>query len=269
MNNKVKKIYKPENDIFGLPQIYKGIKFYPIKLNQIELKEKYQRLMWHPKNYIPDRSVLRMSYLKFLFYVIQQAYEDINLIEDLATLLQEVTKSENVEIRYKEIKEIEDPFEKLSFRIFIENSDFNEQEFDDIREIILEQNGSSLDYIESYNPELEKRLEFMNNNVSLDLKDEIYTFCAMTGLSENEVGELSLYQYKNRFERETMLLTYKLLKPLEISGQIQSKNKKELIAHYLTHTENAKSRYASILVDAKSFMKDSGFDANSDGIIST
>ena len=91
----------------------------------------------------------------------------------------------------------------------------------------------------------------------------------MTGLSENEVGELSLYQYKNRFERETMFLTYKLLKPLEISGQIQSKNKKELIAHYFTHTENAKSRYASILVDAKNFVKEAGFDANGDGIIST
>ena len=144
--------------------------------------------MWHPKNYIPDRAVLRMSYLKFLFYVIQQAYEDINLIEDLATFLQEVTKSENVEIRYKELDGIEDPFEKLSFRISIYEAYFNEQEFDDIREIILEQNGSSLDYIESYNPDLEKRLEFMNNSVSLDLKDEIYTFCAMTGLSENEAG---------------------------------------------------------------------------------
>jgi len=62
---------------------------------------------------------------------------------------------------------------------------------------------------------------------------------------------------------------YKLFKPLEISGQIQAKNKKELIAHYFTHTENAKSRYASIMVDAKSFIEQAGFDANNNGLIST
>ena len=269
MNNRLKKIYKPDNDIFGLPQIYKGISFYPIKVNQLELKERYQRLLWNPKNYIPDRTVLRMSYLKFLFYVIQQAYDDINLIEDLIKFLQEVTKVEKVEIRYNEIEEIEDPFERINFRIFINNCDFNEQEFEDIREIILEQNGSSLDYIESYNPELEKKLNFVNSNMTLDLKDEIYSFCAMTGLSEKDVGELTLYQYKNRFERETMFLMYKLFKPLEISGQIQAKNKKELIGHYFTHTENAKSRYASIMVDAKSFIEQAGFDANNNGLIST
>ena len=60
--------YDTTLDIWGEPQEYRGIKFYPIKLKEL----KYQRLMYglfgYPKNYIPDKTILKLSYLKFLFY---------------------------------------------------------------------------------------------------------------------------------------------------------------------------------------------------------
>jgi hypothetical protein len=270
MNNQVCQIYKPENDIFGLPQIYKGISFYPVKINQFELKKNLYRLFFQPKNYVPDRTILRMSYLKFILYILQENFGESNLLKDLLEFLFEITKTKDIELKYKEYPDNSDPFDQFSLHIFINGIEFNEQEFDNIREIVIEQNGSTIEYVESYNPDLEKSLSFINKRNDTDMKDEIYSFCCLTGLSESDVGNLSLYQFKNRFEREMMLLTYKIFKPLEISGQVTSKTKEEIFKHYLTHTQADKSRYVSIMLDANKFMKESGLgEANRDGTIST
>jgi hypothetical protein len=267
MNNQVSQIYKPENDIFGLPQIYKGVSFYPVKINQFELKKKLYRLFFQPKNYILDRTILRMTYLKFILYILQEKSSEINLLKDLLEFLSETTKTKDIELKYKEYPDNPDPFDQFSLHIFINGIEFNEQEFDNIREIVLEQNGSSIEYVESYDPDLENRLFLMNRGNYTDLKDEIYSFCCLTGLLENDVGNLTLYQFKNRFEREMMVLVYKYFKPLEVSGQISSKHKgEEIFRHYLIHISTDQSRYTSIMVDTNKFMKDSGLDNPNSGV---
>ena len=269
MNNQVNQIYKPENDIFGLPQIYKDISFYPIKVNQFDLKEKLYQLFFQPKNYIPDRTILRMSYLKFILYVIQENIKGQSMLQDLLEFLSEITQTKDIDLKYEEHPENEEVFDKISLYILINGVVFDELEFENIREIVLEQNGSSIEYVESYDPSLEDSLKFMNMDNDTDFKDEFYGFCVLTGLSEIDTGNLSLYQFKNRFEREMMLLSYTIFKPLEVSGQISSKHKgEEIFKHYLTHTKSDQSRYASIFIDAKKYMKDTGLgEIGSDGFI--
>jgi hypothetical protein len=207
-----------------------------------------------------------MSYLKFILYVLQ---ENLGLLKDLLEFLSEITQSKDIDLKYKEYPENEGVFDKFSLHLFINDIEFTEEEFENIREIVLEQNGSSIEYVESYDPSLEDNLKFMNMDNDTDFKDEFYGFCVLTGLSENDVGNLSLYQFKNRFEREMMLLSYTIFKPLEVSGQITSKNKgEEIFKHYLTHTKSDQSRYASIFIDAKKYMKDTGLgEIGSDGFI--
>jgi hypothetical protein len=134
----------------------------------------------------------------------------------------------------------------------------------------LEQNGSSIEYVESYQPSLEKKLEFMNRgNSDVDFKDEISSFCALTGLPEVDVGEKTLYQFKSRVEREMLLKDYELFKPLEFSGQISSKNKEELFKHYMSHIPK-QTRYGSILIEKTKYLEQSGLgNTNADGNIST
>lgn len=48
------------------------------------------------------------------------------------------------------------------YEIYIGEQTFYEYDFDNIRKIILEQNRKSLEYIESFNQELEKSLSTLN-----------------------------------------------------------------------------------------------------------
>jgi len=273
MGNYVDSIYKKDNDIFGLPQIYKGIEFHPVKIKEVEIKNKLYMLFFNPKNYIPDKQVLKTSYLKFLLYLIQGALthseKDVNVQKELIDFLSYVTK-ENVEISIEEgVIKSDNIFDKVSVHIMIGGKRFSEQDFDNIREIVVRQNGSSVEYIEEYNPELEQKLSFMNRNSSdIDFKDEVFSFCALTGMSEIQAGEETLYQFKHRFEREMIIKDYNLFKPLEISGQISSKSGNEIFKHYLSHIPEQQRRYGSILIEKNKFLEQSGLGhADNDGNI--
>jgi len=271
MNPNLVKKYKIINDIRGDPQEYKGIKLYPIKIGDIELKEKFYRLMFHPKMYIQQREILRMSYLKFLIFVVQEniknVYEDVDLLNDLIEFLSKITGKDNVAFKIFEHPEEIDPFDKISIHIDIDGIEISEFDFDDIRAIVLEQNGFNLEYIESYDPSLEDKLAFMRRGQEeTDLKDEIYSFCAITNLSEIEACDKTLFQFKSRLEREMVMKDYQSFKPLEVSGQISSKDKsEELFKHYLSHIPR-QTRYGSILVDKDKFLDESGMSDPNSGV---
>jgi hypothetical protein len=264
MNSTLQKIYDPDNDIWGLPQTYKNINFHPLKIKETKYKKLFYKLFCQPKSYIADRDILRMSYLKFILYAVKT--EPDELLDFLYHITQtqrpdsdKHTNTDPIHYIHKEVPEGKDIFEKFSLFVVINDVVFTEQDFDNLREIILEQNATSIEYIESYNPDLERKLEFMQrNDLDMDLKDEIFSFCALTGLSEIESGEKTLFQFRARFEREVMFKEYSLFKPLEVSGQVTAQNKKdELFKHYLRHVGQV-GRYDSIFVNKDKFLEDSG-----------
>jgi hypothetical protein len=128
---------------------------------------------------------------------------------------------------------------------------FSEAEFDEIREILLEQQGTSIEYIEEYDPSLEKHLAFVRRgNSELDFSDEVFTFCTIMRLGLREVEEYTVYQFKNMLERLLTLKEYDLYQPLLVSGQITLKSGE--IKHYFYHNKK-EGRYSSILVDYDQF----------------
>jgi hypothetical protein len=265
MNQTLQQLYNPDNDIWRLPQEYKGIKVYPLKIKETKYKKLLYKLFCQPKSYIADRDILRMSYLKFLLYAVHiEPSEILDFLYHITQIDRPISEeySDNDIIHYaqKDIPTGIDIYEKFALFIYINNIMFTEQDFDDLREIILEQNGSSIEYVESYNPDLEKKLEFMQRDMlDMTFKDEIFSFCALTKMTEIEAGEKTLFQFQARFEREVMFKEYSLFKPLEVSGQVTAKNKKdELFKHYLRHTDKT-GRYDSILVNKDKFLEDSGF----------
>ena len=57
MNENVRAIYNPSSDIWGLPQVYKTISFYPIKVkDQIEQNLLY-KIFAQPKQYINKKEI--------------------------------------------------------------------------------------------------------------------------------------------------------------------------------------------------------------------
>jgi hypothetical protein len=257
MNQTLIDIYDENNDIWGLPQEYKSIKFYPIKLIDSKYQVLFYNLFTQPKNYIPDKTILKMSFLKFLLYVIQSGknLQEETIEKDLIDFLQFITKSKNVMVSWN-FEENPKTIEEIKLFVNIENVIFSEYEFENIREIVLQQNGLSIEYVEQYDPEMEKKLiTFNRTSKDLSLQDEIYAFCCLTNKTIYDLNEYTLYQFKTHLEKLIYLEDYRLYKPLEASGQIKMQHGNE-IKHYLSHI-NKNGRYDTILVSKDSYMTQS------------
>jgi len=268
MNSILNGIYIKDNDIWGFPQIYKTIEFFPLKLKDVEYGILFNKIFHYPKNSIPDKQVLKMSYLKYVLHLVQQTINPngTEIYDGLLNFLKYVTRNNDIKIEHTVSNDPNiDIFDKIKINIKIGGIDFTEYDFDIIRAIVLEQNGLGIDFIEQYNPELEEYLLAMNQSYSdLTLEDEIFIFCSLMKKTLKEVEDYTLYQFRRHFERILSLSNYELYSPLEVLGQISSKNGGRLIKDYLYHTEETINRYGSILIDKDKYIKSNPhlFDPN-------
>jgi hypothetical protein len=261
MNNTVKQYYKKENDKKGLPQEYKGVLFYPIRIDDEQLYEIMSSLLTYNQMSIANKEILKMSYLKFMLHVMQsQEYnKDVQILDKLKELLKYITRCNCLEILYmshfdtwNDIKNMND------FRIIIKIKDkqFDENDFNNIREIILEQNDISIDYVNEFDPTLEESLIiFYKSFESATFEEQQFSFCAYMKIliTSVEFKSLTFYQFKKHMERIHLLLNYELLHPLVSSGQISFKTGK--LESWISHIPN-KSRYSDILIEKGKFEKD-------------
>ena len=261
MNNIVKQIYNESNDIWGYPQEYKGIEFYPLRLKDSKYINLFYQLFTYPKSYIPDRQIAKMSYLKFILFRLNPMGDWEETLGGLADFLKFITKKERINIDSVEnIVGIDDPLLALNLKVWIDNIEFSEVEFDNIREIVLEQNGTWIEYIEEFHPELEEHLKLLNkSSESFDFKDEVFVFSSLMNLPINQIENITLYQLKIQLEKLIMIKNYEIIKPLEVSGQIKAKNGGEIVQNYLTH--NARTgRYDSVKLNEEGFVANSGLE---------
>jgi hypothetical protein len=257
MRQDLEKMYNEGNDIFGDPQKYKGVDFYPILLKDLKYQELFYQVFAHPKNYIPNIDILKSSYLKFLIYFLSSVFGDngTEVIFALRDIMSYITKHDlgEIDLLYKK-RENEEGIESIDLFLKIGEVIFNEDDFDAIREIVLRQNNLTIEYIESYNPELEEPLRFLNKDKeSLSLADQVFTFCSIMKIGLSEIKGYSLFQFSNLMEKVLTLKEYDLYKPLLVSGKITLKNGD--LKHYLYHSTNKVSRYSELLVDSDSFME--------------
>ena len=262
MNDFVASIYSRENDIWGYPQVYKGVKFHPILLKDVFYKDIIYSTFGIPKNHIQDAMILRMSYLKFLLWVAERGVtnKDNTFENKLKKFLRYCTKEEEIKISFKE--DITHPIEteRIQLSIHIGDTVFTEHEFDNVREIILEQNGVGIEYVEAYNGDLEKILsnQTRNSEISTSLGDEVFTLCCMLGVPIQAIENYTMHQFQSHLRRGVLLADYYVYRPLEASGQITLK--KGEIKHFLAGLPDM-GRYDSILVREDIFMQSSTMKA--------
>jgi len=267
MDNIVAKTYREINDVFGLPQEYKGIKIYPLKMKEEDYIELMYSLLGQPKNHIPVKEIIKMSYLRFLLYVVfyqKRTYTEVG--EDLIKLLSHVLKTDNISIDAKMEDRPGDEFDRMSLYLKIDDFILKEDEFRHLREIILEQNGICVKVIDDFDPSLEANFQSFNKmgqngQEGITLSDEIFTFCALMNKDVHETSEYTLFQFKMQMEKAMALLNYKLYRPLEAAGEIEVKEGK--IPHFLYHSNRNRGRYDSMMIDKKEFLKSDIFKAAS------
>jgi hypothetical protein len=278
-NSILDQIYNINNDIWGEPQTYKNIPFYPLMIYQREAYEDFYTLFTFNKDQVPDKNIGKMSYLKFLICILPNIYKkDIKNI--LVNFLKIITKTENVKIydnRSNEDKiavanflsmlsgeEVNsedlhyefftlEQLNKLKFFITINNIKFSEYDFDVIREIILQQYDLNLDYIRSFDPTLEENLRILHKGSDVTFEEHVFAFSALMKIPICEIkNTFTIYQFNKTIERLHMVEDYESLKGLESAGFI--KLKKGEIAHWLSHVPK-RGRYDDLLVKKEDFIK--------------
>jgi hypothetical protein len=257
MRQDLLKIYDEGKDVFGDPQIYKGVELYPILMKDLKYQDLFYQIFAHPKNYIPNIEILKSSYLKFLVYFLSSVFKDNGTEVDVALkdMMSYITrcKLEEIELLYQ-LKDNRNAIDSVDLFLKVKDVIFTEDDFEALREIILQQNNMSIEYVESYNPELEDALRFINkDNANLSLADQVFTFCVILKTSLSEARQYSLFQFSNLMEKLLTLKEYDLYKPLLVSGQVTLKSGE--IKHYLYHSTNKKNRYDAIFIDKDAFME--------------
>jgi hypothetical protein len=194
--------------------------------------------------------------MKFILYIIQRNINpDGDEIQNkIKELLKYITKNDNINISYT--MDGETSLDNLILQLEIGETKFSEEDFDTIREIVLEQNSITVEYVEQFHPELEEKLEQYYQMMAQDktsFTDEVFIFCSLMSKTLKDIEDYTLYQFKNQFGHLMILRDFELYKPLEVSGQISFKNGGE-IKHYLSGLKKS-GRYDSILISKDDYME--------------
>jgi hypothetical protein len=255
MNQTAASYYVEENDIWGLPQKFKDLVLYPITIGQVELKTLLYKIFCHPKNYIPDAQIVRMSYLKFLVYAVQSTIKDGDEGVDgwLSTFFKGVCRTDNAVLRWEKRDGVPaSAFDSVQFFLVVNGVSYTERDFKHIREIVLQQNGLSIEYVEDYKPDLEEMLHAIPNEMTgAQFKDEVTTFCALNRCLIDDIKDYTLVQFHEHFQRLLMLQTYELCKPVEWTSPTKIKNP---VPHYFTPLKR-QGRYDSILIEKDKYIQ--------------
>ena len=257
----IKSIYKEDNDIWGLSQTYKGIKFNPIKITEEKKYEVMNKLFGYPKSIIgrEDPILHKMSYLKIILYVLPYCYKerdkDTTYHNELKELISMITDVDEKDIDFATTDIAHDgKIENLLLTMYIGEEAFTESEFDNIREIILLQNGSSTEYVEAYRQKLEEDLEFMYRDVEKYTKtDQIFALCSLFGKFPKDVINLTYFQMKSLLDSVSAIESYRMqVVPLTEVGD------KYTFQHYMKRLKT-KSRYSEILQTVGEFQANTDY----------
>lgn len=260
LNDNATKYYDDSLDKWGKPQTYKGVKLYPIKLKNEKIYKRLLSLLAIPKNSYKDRDIIKASYLNFIFLILPHmtdengnlVFEDIydNFIE----VFEHVTQQQ-CSVEYKAIVEKPEKITDFKYYMTIGETRFTSNDFDNIREIVLEQNALPIEYVNEYIKELEDRMSMtQKGKQGATFEEELFSFCSEMKILIDELEDrYTFYQFRKHFSRVELIVEYELFKPLESSGQIKLKN--GTIKHWL-ETIPRRGRYDSILIRKSDFEKD-------------
>lgn len=242
-------------DAFGEPQELYGVKMYPFMVGDYDYILKSTIL--YCNNAVEEIEMFRkMSLLKYFLFVSDMS-KDKEIAKMLRDLLEKVF-NQKVEFQYSVTKDsercsYEEDFtvlaylneyitdkerdfyvSQLKFYIHLPESDktFYESMFKLIKDIILFQNYLPSDNFQVTSRKAYEHLESVRKNIfkksdSRDIFQDIVLYRLITGDSVEYIKENTTWKmFKATIDRYNKIIDYKTFKPLELSGQIQYKDKK-------------------------------------------
>ena len=225
-------IYKNyyEELTFDDPIDYKGLLLYPVSIRKINKFLQSSSVIRIQKEYIPDKEIIKMSYLKFLMTNIDKEKEEYgeSLTFDLLALCFMICMR----------------IEEISIRLFIDEGgkaklilngvEIDENEFDYLRKLILYQNLPNYDD-ELMNPDLKNDLEQADKiknggEETEDFEHLIANLVIGTGMNIDDVKNLPIRKFYIIGQVMDRKLHYSIYKQASVGGFVEFK---QPITHYL------------------------------------
>ena len=225
-------IYKNyyEELTFDDPIDYKGLLLYPVSIRKINKFLQSSSVIRIQKEYIPDKEIIKMSYLKFLMTNIDKEKEEYgeSLTFDLLALCFMICMR----------------IEEISIRLFVDKDgkaklilsgvEIDENEFDYLRKLILYQNLPNYDD-ELMNPDLKNDLEQADKiknggEETEDFEHLIANLVIGTGMNIDDVKNLPIRKFYIIGQVMDRKLHYSIYKQASVGGFVEFK---QPITHYL------------------------------------
>lgn len=225
---------------------------YPVKMKDYIRFYTCVNCIMLQKNKIPDPKIISMSYLDFLFYLIENDPNSVFYSMMLCDLINLCCRVESDNIKY-----IRDTNNKINLILDIKQEDgsiisltINKKDFDCIKNIILYQNLP--DYNDTYiDPKVEQALEEANEFINrhkkqvCSLEDQIICVLISTPLNIQQIKNLSIRKFIKILQRVDYKMHYEIYKTASMSGFVTFK---EEIDHWMSEISN-KNRFADTTVD--------------------
>jgi len=241
--------------IFDEPFQYKEILIYPVKMRDFATFNICATCLTLPKNHEPDISIIKMSYLDYLLYLIFKSKTDSfeNKEEDeqvilsmLLCLMQIVLKDQKFQIGWNA---------DGSAKILVNDIEYTSSDFDTIKDIILRQNevevedGSmSFEVLQALRDARKRRAE-LENTENATIEERVVSLMIYTGWDINKIKDMTSRKFFRCFERIELLETYKICSTASMSGMVKFENK---IQHWTAHYKRNGS-FDSVKMDADEF----------------
>lgn len=204
------------------PIPYKELSIKPVLVRDYYKFAVYSDVLHIEKNEIQDLDVIQMNYLDFLFEYI---FKDARVLDEAT----QYTMGQLYQDKFCQILML--CFQTTDIKVFkqnnhniliIDNITINDNEFDDIRRIIMYQN--IYDYDDGYiSPDIRKAMEdyYAVKNKGLtspELEDKMAELTAMTGILKRDILTMTYREFENVFDASMGRLEYQINRTAELSG---------------------------------------------------
>lgn len=214
---------------FDMPIEYKGLKIYPVPMEEYFNFNFFIQSILLEKNSIPDVKVISMSYLEFMYkYTTPETPYAVMFRELLSMCLR--VEAKDIKIAYNENMK----------PIFVVNeTEFNNQDFEEIKLIICEQNLVDIPD-EKIQKEIRDKIEEarklrakMNGSSKLGtLEDFVVSVMISTSLKIEDIYKLSIRKFNKILQRLDHKLHYEIYLSASMSGMVKFKDK-SFLKHWL------------------------------------
>lgn len=233
--------------LYDDPIKYGNITLYPVTMKDVILFQTLSQSITVRKNStFHEKNIIKMSYLEFLFYSFQNVeLESAYKIPSLSQYLLFAIQLLHICCRDAKIN-----IAQNTGAITINGDVVTPEVFDDLRRIIIIQNGIDFDIDEFLNYDTEQRLLKAQKDLNKDenvpeVEDMIDSLVVALNTTEQRVKEMSIRKFWRYVKRYRLHEDYTIMKTGECSGFVTFK---EPIKHWMSHLDD-EDKYKDLKTD--------------------